>query len=60
MHDCGFIVVENPNAGKKTAFQVIYPIWFKIKRFPSRLIMKYQRYRKLSKGIVIKSEYANQ
>lgn len=42
-HDCGFIIVENPNAGKKTWFQILYPLWFKIKNFPSSLRLHYKR-----------------
>ena len=38
--DLGFHVVPNPKAGRKTMFQIIYPIWYKIKRLPGMLIMK--------------------
>lgn len=41
-HDCLFVVVD---AGKISVtdkmFQVFYPIWYKLKRLPSRLFMMY-------------------
>ena len=44
MHDCELTVVDNPNAGKKTIFQVVYPVLFKIIRFPSKCLMECRRY----------------
>lgn len=44
--DLGFIVVPNPKAGKFNWFDWYYPRWYKIKRFPCRLLMLYQSARR--------------
>lgn len=49
-HDCLFVVVD---AGKISVsdkmFQVFYPIWYKLKRLPSRLFILYTMEKKRQK-----------
>ena len=45
-HDCLFVTVD---AGKISVydkiFQLLYPYWYKLKRLPSKLAMRYKRSR---------------
>lgn len=59
MHDCELMVVDNPNAGKKTIFQVVYPVLFKIIRFPSKCLMEYRRYCSRKRVMYIQKRLSN-